>query len=39
VLGHNPDDKAARRYLQRAAHFMVHGVPPNWIGIEVLTEK
>jgi two-component system sensor histidine kinase ChiS len=39
VLKHNPDDKAARLYLQRAAHFMVHGVPPDWGGVESLPEK
>ncbi len=38
VLSHNPDDKAARRYLQRAAHFMVHGVPADWMGVERMYE-
>lgn len=39
VLEQDPQDKAARLYLQRAAHFMVHGVPPDWAGVETLTEK
>jgi two-component system sensor histidine kinase ChiS len=39
VLEANPDDKAARLYLERAAHFMVNDVAPDWRGIETLTEK
>lgn len=39
VLKHNPGDKAARLYLQRAAHCMVHGVPDDWTGVEVMLEK
>lgn len=39
VLERNPDDRATRIYLERAAHFMVHGVPPDWTGIEALSEK
>ena len=29
----NPEDKAASLYLQKSAHFMVHGVPPDWEGV------
>ncbi|MBU1880047.1 MAG: response regulator, partial [Chloroflexi bacterium] len=32
VIEHNPADKAARLYLQRAARFMVQGVPADWDG-------
>ncbi len=39
VLRGNPNDKAAQFYLERAAHFMVHGIPANWTGVEVLKEK
>lgn len=39
VLNQNPQDKAAQIHLRRAAHLMVHGVPPNWTGVETLTEK
>ncbi|MBW8010420.1 MAG: response regulator [Chloroflexi bacterium] len=39
VLELNPEDIAARIYLERAAHFMVHGVPSDWVGVEALTEK
>ena len=39
VLKSNPNDKAAQFYLERAAHFMVHGIPNNWTGVEVLREK
>lgn len=39
VLQTNPKDEAARLYLQRAAHHMIHGVPENWAGAEVMLEK
>ncbi len=39
VLKRNPKDEAARLYLQRAAHYMIHGVPEGWSGTEVMNEK
>ncbi|MCH8295014.1 response regulator [Candidatus Poribacteria bacterium] len=39
VLSINPQDKAAKRYLERCAQFMVAGVPDDWVGVESLTEK
>ena len=39
VLKQNPKDKAAQFYLERAAHFMVHGISSDWSGVEVLNEK
>jgi len=39
VLKHNPKDKAAHLYLQRAAHLMINGVPEDWTGTEVMHEK
>jgi two-component system sensor histidine kinase ChiS len=33
VLQTNPEDKAARIYLERSAHYMVSGVPEDWGGI------
>ena len=39
VLMHNPADKAAWLYLERTAHFLKYGVPPDWEGVEALTEK
>ena len=39
ALDQNPDDTAIQRYLERATHFMKHGVPPDWVGIAVLNEK
>jgi two-component system sensor histidine kinase ChiS len=39
VLDYNPQDQAARIYRERAAYFAVHGVPPDWSGIEILVEK
>jgi two-component system sensor histidine kinase ChiS len=37
VLQKNPEDKAARIYLERSAHYMVTGVPDDWTGVETLT--
>ncbi len=39
VLDENPQDKAARRYLQNAAKYMVEGVLNDWNGVEQITEK
>ena len=39
VLEQNPTDLAARRYLERCAHYMVQGVPADWTGVETLLEK
>ena len=39
VLQQDPEDKAARIYLKRCAHYMVNGVPDEWTGIEVLNRK
>ncbi|WP_437585948.1 adenylate/guanylate cyclase domain-containing protein [Sorangium sp. So ce1000] len=39
VLLQNPTDKAAQVYQHRIAHLMAHGAPPDWTGVEVLTEK
>lgn len=39
VLQCNPQDKAAQIYRERAAYLAAHGVPPDWTGIEILSEK
>jgi two-component system sensor histidine kinase ChiS len=39
VLEKNPSDLAARIYLKRCANYMVNGVPPDWTGVENLSEK
>ena len=39
VLQQNPEDKAARIYLERCALYMVKGVPEDWTGVETLTKK
>lgn len=39
VLQCNPQDKAAQIYRERAAYLAAHGVPPDWSGIEILSEK
>jgi two-component system, sensor histidine kinase ChiS len=39
VLQQDPEDKAARIYLKRCAHNMVHGVPDDWASIETLNCK
>jgi two-component system sensor histidine kinase ChiS len=36
VLQHNPKDEVARLYLQRAAPYMVHDVPNDWNGTQVM---
>lgn len=35
----NPEDRTAKIYLERAAHYMVHGVPEDWDGVEAMTRK
>ncbi|KYF61932.1 hypothetical protein BE11_50150 [Sorangium cellulosum] len=39
VLSQNPSDKAVLVYQQRIAHLMASGVPADWAGVEILTEK
>ncbi|MBW2467971.1 MAG: response regulator [Desulfobacterales bacterium] len=39
VLQKHPEDRAARIYLKRSANYMVNGVPDDWTGVEVLTQK
>ncbi len=39
VVERNPTDKAAHIYLKRVQTFIDYGVPPDWEGIEVMTEK
>ena len=39
VLQKNPEDKAARIYLERCALYMVKGVPEDWTGVEASTKK
>jgi two-component system sensor histidine kinase ChiS len=39
VLETNPEDRAARIYLKRSANYMVNGVPDDWTGVEILTQK
>jgi two-component system sensor histidine kinase ChiS len=39
VLEKHPEDRAARIYLKRSANYMVNGVPEDWMGVEVLTQK
>ena len=35
VLEQDSDDKASQLYLERAANFMVNGVPDDWVGVAV----
>lgn len=39
VLEKHPEDRAARIYLKRSANYMVNGVPDDWTGVEILTQK
>ncbi len=38
VLERNKQDKAARIYLERCAHYMVRAVADDWTGVTTLTE-
>jgi two-component system sensor histidine kinase ChiS len=38
VLRRNKEDKAARIYLERCAHYMVRAVPDDWTGVTTLTK-
>ena len=35
----NPVDRASQLYLRRVENFIEYGVPPDWEGIAILTEK
>jgi len=39
VLERNNQDKAARIYLERCAHYMVRAVPDDWTGVTTLTDE
>lgn len=39
LLALDPADKVAQLYLERAIQFSEQGVPTDWTGVEVLTEK
>ncbi len=39
VVAAHPTDRAAVIYLQRVEHFIDHGVPSGWEGVEVLGSK
>ena len=39
VLKSNRQDKVAQRYIHQADYYEIHGVPPNWDGADILTEK
>jgi DNA-binding response OmpR family regulator len=39
VLDKHPEDRAARIYLKRSANYMVNGVPDDWTGVEILSQK
>jgi len=39
VLEKHTEDRAARIYLKRSANYMVNGVPEDWTGVEILTQK
>jgi two-component system sensor histidine kinase ChiS len=36
VLKVNPDDKAAKLYIERAAKFVIENVPEDWEGVEIV---
>ncbi len=39
VLKDDPQDKAARYYLNKSALFITDGIPGNWTGVEVMETK
>lgn len=39
VLTLNPQDRAARLYLDRSEFYAKHGTPPDWEGVEVIDQK
>ncbi len=39
VLKHLPDDYAAKMYFNNCADIIKNGMPQNWDGVEVMTEK
>ncbi len=39
ILAWHSSDKTVRLYHERAGHLLTHGAPPDWAGVEVLTEK
>lgn len=39
ILEINPNDKGARLYFERCAQLMVHGVPDDWDGVEIMNGK
>jgi hypothetical protein len=39
VLKQNPADASARLFLNKAAHYIRHGVPEEWMGVEMMEGK
>lgn len=39
VIGENPQDQVARRFLYNAAQLSHEGTPNDWTGVEVLGSK
>lgn len=39
VLRSHPQDLAAARYLRQATEYLERGVPEEWTGVEIMTEK
>ncbi|MEM7181764.1 MAG: adenylate/guanylate cyclase domain-containing protein [Spirochaetota bacterium] len=38
VIEKNPQDKAAKIYLKRSEYFAIHGISPEWEGIETINK-
>lgn len=39
VLLKNPEDQAARHFLQKAESLLIQGIPDNWTGVEMMEGK
>lgn len=39
ILQQNPEDRIVQRFLYKAARFTLEGVPEDWKGVELMTDK
>ena len=39
VLRNNPEDATTQLFLNRIAHYLTHGKPEGWTGVELMEEK
>ncbi|MDX2283948.1 MAG: ATP-binding protein [Bacteroidia bacterium] len=39
IIRQSPEDLTARHFFNQSLHYVSHGVPEGWAGVEVMTEK